>query len=277
MPIKLIRYILPALLILTVESCSGDDPSVNASRLRLKLTDAPSTVIKEFHADIREISVFLTDTTGQSGEWHPLRFSGKKYDILKLRNGRTVQIVDQYIPAGTELRQIRLKFGNESYLKTNTDSTIPLHIPPALQDGAVIDAVKMELRLNTISSMIIDLNAAHSVWKDANGNNYLYPAARAFPETHGGKLRGYVAPLEANPLVALIQAGDTLFATPEKETTDAQMAMFQFIGLQEGEWKVYMKAEPGSGYRDTVITTSVETGKTVEMTPKPMRLRLVTE
>jgi hypothetical protein len=184
-----------------------------------------------------------------------------------------VQLVDQYVPAGTELQQIKLLLGNDNRLKTNTDSVIPLHIPPKLEDGLVIDAIKMEMRLNTISSMIIDLNAAFSVLKTAEGDNYLYPAARAFPEVYGGKLRGYVAPLNANPYVKIIQETDTLFASPDRENPNDQMAMFQFIGLKEGEWEVHLKADPESGYQDTVFIKTVETGKTVDITPKPVRLK----
>jgi hypothetical protein len=230
-------------------------------------------VIKEFHVDIREISVYLVDTASREGEWVALKFSGKTYDILKLRNGKMAQLVDQYVPAGTELQQIKLVFGNENQLKDNIDSIIPLHIPTELQDGVVIDAMKMELRLNTISSMIIDLNAAFSVLKKENGDCFLYPMARAFPEIYGGKLRGYVAPIEANSYIKLIQDTDTLFASPEREKPDDQMVMFQFIGLKEGEWEVHMKPDPESGYRDTVFVCTVEAGKTADITPKPVRLK----
>ncbi|MDR2815982.1 MAG: DUF4382 domain-containing protein, partial [Proteiniphilum sp.] len=84
MPYRLFRYILLiAVLIFSWQACNSDDPSVNASRLRLKLTDATSLVIKEFHVDIREIAVFLVDTASREGEWITLEFSGKTYDILK--------------------------------------------------------------------------------------------------------------------------------------------------------------------------------------------------
>jgi hypothetical protein len=273
---RLFRYILLiAVLVFSWDACDRNDPSVNASRLRIKLTDAAAEVIKEFHVDIREISVYLVDTASREGEWLALKFSGKTYDILKLRNGKMAQMVDQYVPAGTELQRIKLTLGNRNHLKTNTDSLIPLHIPSELQDGVLIDAMKMELRLNTISSMVIDLNAALSVRKKENGEYFLYPAARAFPEIYGGKLHGYVAPLEANPYIKLIQKPDTLFASPEREKPDDQMAMFRFIGLKAGEWEVHLMPDPESGYRDTVILCTVEEGKTAEVTPKPVRLKRI--
>lgn len=273
MLVRLFRYILfIALIIFSWQACDEDDPSVNASRLRLKLTDATSLVLKELHVDIREIAVFLVDTASQEGEWVTLEFSGRSYDVLTLINGKTVQLVDQYVPTGKELQQIRLMFGNDSRMVTNTAQPIPLHIPPEIEEGAVIDAIKMELRLNTISSMIIDLNAALSV-REENGSYFLYPVLRAFPETYGGKLRGYVAPPGACAFVAIVQDEDTLLTLPRRESTADNMEIFQFIGLAEGEWEVHLVANPETDYQDTVVITTVETGKLKDITPKPVTLK----
>ncbi|SFL39635.1 DUF4382 domain-containing protein [Proteiniphilum acetatigenes] len=272
------RYILLiTVLLFSWQACDSEDPSVNASRLRLKLTDATSLVIKEFYVDIREVSVFLVDTTSEEGEWLTLDFSGSRYDILKLRNGKTVQLVDQYVPAGRELQQIKLVFGDDNMLQTNTDSIIPLYIPSELEEGVIIDAVKMEMRLNTISSMVIDLNAALSVVKTEEGDNYLYPVARAFPEVFGGKLRGYVAPLEANPYVKVIQEKDTFLSIPERENLGDQMLMFQFIGLNEGDWEVHFVPDPQANFRDTVVIVTIEQGETFNIPTKPIRLKRLSE
>lgn len=273
-----IRYILIALLLLPLfQACDSEDPSVNASRLRIKLTDAASLVIKEFQVNIREVAVLLVDSASNEGEWVTLDYVESSFDILKLRNGKTVQIVDQYVPAGTVLQQVRLLFGNDNQLKTNTDSIIQLSIPAELEEGLIIDAIEMEMRLNTISSMIIDLNAALSVVTTPQGENFLYPVARAFPEVYGGRLRGYIAPLEANPHAVVIQENDTLYAVPELEGGNNQMVMFQFLGLKEGDWDVHLIPNPATGFRDTVITVTIEQGKPFEMSPKPIRLKRLAE
>ncbi|MEA4918370.1 DUF4382 domain-containing protein [Proteiniphilum sp.] len=263
---KLFRYILFIVpLYFLWQACDGDDPSVNASRLRLKLTDATSLVLKEFHVDIKEISVFLVDTVSNEGEWKTLEFSGKSYDILKLTNGKTVQLVDQYVPAGTKLQQVKLLFGDDNRMVTNTNNVISLHIPTELQGGIVIDVIGMEMRLNTISSMIIDLNAAFS-FRELNGTYFLYPEARAFPETYGGKLKGQVAPIEASPSVAIVHEKDTFYTFPVRETFEAKTAMFQFIGLKAGEWEIHVFAHPESKFKDTVFVSNVEEGKTTDIT-----------
>ena len=46
-------YIIVTILIIIV-SCSKEDVSENAARLRIKLTDATSLVLKELHVDIAE-------------------------------------------------------------------------------------------------------------------------------------------------------------------------------------------------------------------------------
>ncbi|WP_352422489.1 DUF4382 domain-containing protein [Proteiniphilum sp.] len=274
-------YILTAtLLLFSWQACDEDDPSVNASRLRLKLTDAASVVVRDLYVDISDISVFLVDTETREGEWVDLEFPGRTYDVLKLRNGKMVQLVDQYVPAGRELQQIRIKFGNDNYMVEITDveiETIPLQIPPQLEEGLVIDAIPMEMRLNTISNMVIDLNAAISVRIMENGDRYLFPVARAFPEVYGGKLKGYVAPLDANPYVKVIQETDTFFSIPEIETAGDQMVMFQFIGLREGDWEVHFMPNPESNFKDTVIIATIEEGATFNISPKPVRLKRLTE
>lgn len=278
------RYILVATLLLFLwQACNEDDPSVNASRLRLKLTDAASLVIKDLSVDIREISIFLVDNETGEGEWFILDFPGKVYDVLKLRNGKMVQLVDQYVPAGGELQKIRLKFGDDSRMTVITNEngeqlkTIPLLIPPALDDGLVIDAIPLEMRLNTISNMVIDLDAALSVRIAENDDSYLQPVARAFPEVYGGKLKGYVAPLGINPYIKVIQDTDTFFSLPEREKLGDEMMMFQFIGLKEGDWEVHFVPDPEANYKDTVIIVAIEEGKTFDISPKPVRLKPLVE
>jgi len=246
--------------------CSKEDPSENATRLRIKLTDAASLVVKELHIDIQRIEVLVADTTGSEGEWETLQFTGGEYDLLKLMNGRNVQLVDQYFPAGGILQKIKLILGNNNRLLTTTDSIVSLNIPSEMTDGIIIDNVNAALPANIITSVVIDVNAALSV-RESNGNYFLHPSARAFPETFGGSLRGYVAPIEAEAFVAIVQERDTFLTLPE-----AEGGMFLFTGLNPGAWEVHIISNPLSNFRDTIFTDSVEQGKITEITPKPIQL-----
>jgi hypothetical protein len=267
------KHLFPALLIglitLLFISCEKEDASENAARLRIKLTDAAAPVLKEMHIEIVTIEVQTTDSAGNAGEWVTLSYAGGAYNLLKLMNGKMVQLVDQYFPAGEKIDKIRLTLGNNNRMVTVTDQQIPLQKSPDIMDQLVINEVNAVLTANVIISIVIDINAALSVY-EMNGNWYINPRARAFPETYGGSLRGYVAPLEASPVVMITREGDSLFSLPE-----GSEGMFFFSGLQEGARKVHLLASPESGYRDTIFfSDSIRQGRITDITPKPIRLQL---
>lgn len=264
---KALKYSLLILLHFSLFiSCGKEDASVNATRLRIKLTDATSLVIKELHIDIQRIEVLVEDTTGSEEEWETLQFTAGEYNLLKLMNGRSVQLVDQYFPAGGMLRKIKLVLGNNNRLKTNTEQMISLNLPSEMVEGIIIDNVNAALPANIITSVVIDVNAALSV-RESNGSYFLHPSARAFPETYGGSLRGYVTPAEADAFVAIIRERDTFLTLPEGDG-----GMFLFMGLKPGSWEVHVIANPLSNYSDTIFTDSVVQGKITEITPNPIRL-----
>ncbi|HCB88791.1 MAG TPA: hypothetical protein DEP71_05850, partial [Porphyromonadaceae bacterium] len=115
---------------------------------------------------------------------------------------------------------------------------------------------------NYITSIMIDINAALSFY-ESNGNYFLKPVLRVFPETFGGSLKGYALPVEAMPIVKIVKDKDTLFTIPEK--TDG---MFHFKGLKEGDWEIVVFSTSNSGYRDTLFVDTVYTGKTRELKSK---------
>ena len=102
-----VRYmVVVSTIMLSLVACGDEDISENAARLRIKLTDSASPVVKELNFDIKAIEVYATDTVTNEGEWVPLAFEGGKYNLLALRNGKTVDLVDQYFPAGKRIEQL---------------------------------------------------------------------------------------------------------------------------------------------------------------------------
>lgn len=258
------------IIALVINSCDKSDVSDNAARLRIKLTDATSLVVKELHVEINAIEVFVTDSANTEGEWVVLDYSGGEYNLLTLMNGKTVQLVDQYFPAEKSIEKIRVTLGdnNRAVTVTNNSNTIPLQKSSEIVDGLVIENVNVELASNIISSIIIDINAALSI-KENNGNWFLKPAARAFAETFGAQLKGYVSPREASSFVAIVQETDTFMTIPEND------GMFLFFGLNEGPWEIHLGAVPGTIYRDTVFTDTLSAGQKKELTPKPIKLPFI--
>lgn len=248
--------------------CDKDETGDNEASLRIKLTDATSPIIKEMIIEITGVDVFVMDSTGVDGEWQSLEFNGGKYDLLKLRNGKMVQLVDQYFPADKKIEKIRLMFGNDNKIvQVVGRDDIPLQKSEEIMDGLEIEDISgVELHRNVITSIVIDINAALSV-KEENGNYFLHPAGRAFAETFGGSIEGYVAPIEANPLVALTQNEDTLMTLPEED------GKFLFIGMNPGVWKVHILADKNTTFRDTIfLSDTLKLGQKMVLQPKPIRL-----
>lgn len=245
--------------------CSQNDPSVNATRLRIKLADAPTLILKELNIEIERIEVSLIEASGDEEKWISLDFKGGIYNVLGLSNGKSKQIVDQYFRVGV-LRRIKIVFGTGSNIlraptETQNEDRIPLVLDPAIAEGIVLE-VNADLYANYVSSIVIDVNALSSI-RESNGNYIFNPSVRVFAETFGGSLKGYVLPDEAAPYVIVAKDADTIYSIPEKAD-----GMFLFKGLEEGEWKIRVLPTSGSGYRDTVFTDSVFAGKIRELKSK---------
>lgn len=254
-------------LIIILIGCDKGDSFDNSARLRVKLTDAASLVIKEMHLDIREISLFITDSINNNGEWNVLEFSGGEYNLLKLMNGKSVQLIDQYFPSDVKIEKMRIQFGNNNRIITNKDSLVILQKAPEIAEGLEIALGDIELMPYVITYIMVDINAALSV-TESNGNWFLNPAARAFQEDWGGSISGFVAPIEANPSIAIVKEETVLFTIPEPD------GMFKFIGLEEGVWEIHIMAHPESIFKDTIFTDTLAVGEKKELTPKPIRLQI---
>ena len=247
------------LFAISFTGCSKNDPSINATRLRIKLTDAPVVLISEFNIDIQKIEISTTDNTSGDEKWTTLDFQGGVYNVLPLSNGKSKQIVDQFFPAGV-LRKIRITFGNGSTIKTDAGEK-GLVLDSEIKDGVVLE-VNENLYANYITSIMIDINAALSFY-ESNGNYFLKPVLRVFAEASGGSLKGYALPVEALPVVKIVKDKDTLFTVPEKAD-----GMFLFKGLKEGEWEISVFPASSLGYRDTLFVDTVFAGKTRELKSK---------
>lgn len=261
-----LRILLVALSLLLLGACEGNDPSVNAGRLRVKLTDGTDFSIKELYLHVRGVSVFAIDTVGADGEWVDLEYGGGEYNLLKLFNGKNVMLVDQYFPAEKEIRKVRLFLGNNNRILTNTAKDYPLQMPSEIIEGIEVDLMEpILMKPNIISSLIIDVNAAYSV-HERDGNYFILPNVRAFPEMYGSTLCGYVNPAEFTTGIVIVKDPDTQFTLPEQD------GMFSFAGLTKGEWEVYLFSHPTSLYADTAFIWNVDTTGVVNITPKPIRL-----
>lgn len=253
-------------------SCSENDISDNAARVRIKITGTPFIMtneykyeIKEVNLDIQSIEIATTDSSATTpGEWFALDFINKEYDLLSLTNGKTIQVVDQYYPANKTIKNIKITLGDKSkIIALSAAGNKDLIVPQEFRE-VIITNVNENLYASVISSIVIDMRTFIS---ESNGNYFLTPKIRSFAETFGGSIRGNVAPLEAAALISVLNEPDTLYTFPDAE------GKFTFIGLKEGEWQIGVFANPASGFNDTIFTDSVFTGKVTELKPNPIRLK----
>ena len=289
---KMLRYTVILLIFtLVFTSCEDNDPSAHSSKLRINLTgtfvpyfdsginvrssENETLIIRDLFIDIRRIEVATIGPAprGAEGrnleeEWTALEFSGREFNILTLTNGRTRGIVEQWFPANRTITRVRLVLGDNSRIVTPAYRVIPLAIPNEIRDGIIIDNVNTELRLNTISGIVIDISTA--IFENrVNEELFIDPVVRAFDETFGGTLRGTVAPVEARSLVRIFreEEGFQLFSIPE------QNGMFTFLGLSEDEWTIHIFPRE-EGFRDTTFTHIIDTerGRINELGRIPLRL-----
>ncbi len=261
----IINILSALLLIISFVGCSKNDPSINATRLRINLTNASPSNMQELNVDIQKIEISTVDTTNNSENWTPLDVNAGSHDIIPLLNGKSKQIVDQYFPEGV-LRRIKITFGDNSTFRTfpsdeEAAATKNLVLDTQIKGGLVLE-VNANLYANYISSILIDINSVLSVY-ESNGNFFFRPVLRVFPEIYGGSLRGYVLPAEASPIIIVANEVDTLLTLPEY--TDGK---FLFKGLRAGEWEVNIMANPASGYKDTTFVDTIFSGKIRELKSK---------
>lgn len=257
---KIVRLFTVIFLMLCFAGCIKDDAQ-NTSRLRVKLSNMPSDVFKEFHIDIAKIEVSHSDLTNDlDNNWTELDFKGIDCDISNLYNGRTLQILDQFFAVGA-INRVKIFFGTNNYLET-TNGISEIVVPEDIQKNGFVVDVNISLQPNVISYLILEINTSQSVYK--NGDEYiLKPVIRAFPETFGGSLRGYVLPAEAEPTVTIIRDEDTLFTIPDEAN-----GMFMFKGLNEGIWEIKVASHSITDYLDTVFTDTIFAGQLREIKTK---------
>lgn len=245
-----VRFLVILLTItLFTIACNSNDPSDTSSILRIKLTDTqvlqgdmPVIPITGLFIDIQRIEVL------ENEEWKAINSQGREVNLLQLTNGKLLQIAEEWFPAGRSIRGVRLVLGDNSRVLNAANQTFDLTTPNAI----VIENFQIDIRLNSISSMVIELN---SVFTHNNTNNTfsLNAMGRGFSESES-ILRGTVAPREAFAMIIIThtETDDALraFADPENGS-------FTFLGVPTGDWMVEVRAHPDSRFHDSIFVDPI--------------------
>lgn len=174
MKLTIARFLLLALpLALLNPGCNegNDDAPLNhMSLLTVRLTDAPLDV-DEVNIDLQSI---LVKGPGGSEEI-TLNTNAGIYNLLDLQNGIDVLVANAMLSLD-EIRQVRLVLGENNTVVVDGEE-FDLKIPSGSESGLKIQ-VCLDLAGMPRYDLILDFDAAQSVFQSGNGRYMMHPAIR---------------------------------------------------------------------------------------------------
>ena len=212
---KISHYLPVALLAgLTLASCADDKSSNNATKLQIRLTDAPGD-FQKVTLDVRQIEVHLKDEQSADG-WELLPFTPQMLNILDYVNGRSALLVDTDFEPG-DLKEIRLVLGPNSTVTTRDGQVYDLKTPSGKTSGVKLKLNKATLRERETFQLLLDFDVAKSIvqrgnWRPGNDKKerfLLKPVIRVIAQDIAGGLRGTVTPSASLPQILAIRASIT--------------------------------------------------------------------
>lgn len=233
-----------------IVSCSEKDDLAKVP-FSVRLTDSPG--------DYEEVNVEILGVQVHSGEagWITLQNANPGiYNLLDYTNGMDTEIASDLFPVG-KISQIRLLLGENNTVKIN-GQVHKLKTPSAQQSGLKLQ-VNTTLKENISYSMLLDFDAAQSVVRTGNGNDYnLKPVIRVITEVIDGAISGHIVPSATKPAILAIAGEDTV------GTYSDDLGNFLIKGLQAGDYKVAII--PGDEYHVTLINgVNVDLGMITEI------------
>ena len=150
-------------------SCSKDKSKYTT--VKVNLTDNPFNA-DEVNVDIQQVRVKFNEDSING--WADLNTNVGIYDLLGLQNGVDTLLAVGTIPSDV-VKEIRFVLGTDNTIVVN-GVVFPLTIPSGAESGLKI---KVDKRLNgTLDSLLIDFDAALSIYQTGTGDYQLKPVLR---------------------------------------------------------------------------------------------------
>ncbi|GAB2807410.1 hypothetical protein GCM10027043_03020 [Ferruginibacter profundus] len=157
-----------------MSSCSKDNSDGGNSTLNVRLTDGP-TNLAEVNVDIREVNIKFNDDTSSTNGWVSMQTNAGVYNLLGLQNGVDTLLASLTVPQNT-VKEIRFVLGPNNSIKDTLGVVYPLTIPSGGESGLKI---KVSKKLAAgLDSLIIDFDAALSIFRTGAGNYMLKPVLK---------------------------------------------------------------------------------------------------
>lgn len=221
--------------VLSMIALACDTNEQQTARLEVRLTDAPGDY-EAVNIDIKGVEIHTSDGSPESG-WMALNVEAGVYDLLKLTNGIDTLLATAELPAG-RISQMRLILGDNNTIKVDGQE-MPLTTPSGQQSGLKFN-IHADLTEGIVYQVLIDFDAAKSVFQTGNSTYKLKPVIRTITSAESGAIKGIVEPSESSPAVYAIIGSDTIATTYTSDT-----GQFLLRGLPEGSYTVSFAPKEG--------------------------------
>jgi hypothetical protein len=232
---------LAAAALVTLGSCSKSGDEVGATKLEVRLTDAPG----DFRAvvlDVQQLEVHLKDENDPNG-WQQLALTPQTINVLDYVNGKSALLVSTDFAPG-DIKEIRLILGPNSYVVGTDNQQYALKTPSGQTSGVKLKLQNVTVPAGTTYQLLLDFDAAKSVvergnWRPGNDKKERYllkPVVRVVAQATLAGLSGTVNPAAARPQVLAIRSS---ILGPDTVSTFADASgAFQLGGLAAGTYQV---------------------------------------
>lgn len=258
--------LIAGILILAV-SCTKDNGTISEGngKLTMKITDAPFpvSVVDKVMVTVDKIEIrsvqTTTTTTGDNdhveGVYTVISDKVQEFDLLKLRNGITSDLLEIEIGTGT-YDMIRMHItASKVYLKDGT--SFDMKVPSGESSGLKIRlSPELVVEEGVINEVLIDFDLSKSFMMQGNHKiahgikGFIFkPVLRAMWVKQAGIIAGKVSENETTPIAEAhvqIMRADTVFSSA---LTDAK-GIYALIGVPAGTYKMVCEKE---GYTSVTV------------------------
>lgn len=243
-PLQLAVFFSFSILALFVFRCSDStSPETGQGQLKITMVDSPAEY-DEVNIVVTRVEVHRANNDSTNG-WFVINNNTATYDLLRLRNGASVILGNNYLDAGS-YSQIRLIIGTGSNIVVD-GVTYPLEIPSGEQTGVKLNHA-FEIQSGVIYELILDFDAEHSIMLTGNGQYKLKPVIRLVPAIISGTISGKINPISAASYVYAISGTDTSATIAE-----SILGSFKLMALTQRTYRVEISSA-NPAYNDTTIT-----------------------
>jgi hypothetical protein len=225
-------------------SCSDSTSSdTGQGQIKITMVDSPAEY-DGVNIVVTRVEVHRVNNDSTNG-WFVINNNTATYDLLRLRNGASVVLGNNYLDAGS-YTQIRLIIGTGSNIVVN-GITYPLEIPSGEQTGIKLNHAFV-IEEGLIYELLLDFDAEHSIVLTGNGQYKLKPVIRLVPTIISGTISGKINPISAVGYVYAISGADTSGTNAEPI-----LGSFKLMALTQRTYRVEIfSANPA--YNDTTIS-----------------------